>query len=155
VVFELALSSTLLVVAALMTRSVMNLRSLDPGFRAQGILTGRVTLTTRDQVRRTAFFERLEDGIARIPGATATSLSSDLPGTGWGARDVAIEGARYAPGSRRPVVRHLAVTPEFFETFDVEVVRGRAITAGDRTGSLPVAVVDQRFAREHFPGMNP
>jgi predicted permease len=155
VVFELALSCTLLVVAALITRSVMNLRSLDPGFRTQGILTGRVTLTARDQVRRTAFFERLEDGIARIPGATATSLSSDLPGTGWGQRDIAIEGARYAPGSMRPAVRHLAVTPQFFETFDVEVIRGRAITAEDRAGSLPVAVVDQRFAREHFPGMDP
>jgi hypothetical protein len=55
----------------------------------------------------------------------------------------------------RPAVRLLAVTPQFFETFDVEVIRGRAITAEDRAGSLPVAVVDQRFAREHFPGMDP
>jgi predicted permease len=155
VVFELALSSTLLVVAALMTRSVMNLRSLEPGFRTEGVLTGRVTLAVRDPVRRAAFFERLEDGIARIPGATAASLSSDLPGTGWGQRDIAIEGATYAPASRRPVVRHLAVTPGFFETFDVEVIRGRTLTADDRSGSLPVAVVDQRFAREQLPGADP
>lgn len=152
VVFELALSSMLLVLAALLTRSVMNLRSLDPGFRTAGVLTGRVTPTTRDPELRTAFFQRLDEAVARIPGATVTTLSSNLPGTGWGQREVAVEGVAYP---RQPVVRHLAVTPGFFQTFDVEVIRGRTISVEDRADAPAVAVVDQRFAREHFAGADP
>src|SRR6185436_3948481 len=61
VVFELVLSSALLVVAALVTRSVMNLRSIEPGFRLNGVLTGRVTLTIRDADQRGALFDRLDE----------------------------------------------------------------------------------------------
>jgi putative ABC transport system permease protein len=155
VVFELALSSVLLVLAALLTRSVMNLRSLDPGFRTEGVLTARVTLTDRDPERRATFFQRLDEAIARIPGATVTALSNNLPGTGWGQREVTVEEAKHPPQAQRPVVRHLAVTPGFFQTFDVEVVRGRAIMAEDRADAPAVAVVDEGFAREHFPGADP
>ncbi|MDB4873776.1 MAG: permease [Gemmatimonadetes bacterium] len=155
VVFELALSSMLLIVAALTTKSVLNLRSVEPGFRTSGVITGRVTLSTRDTARQTAFFDRLEEEIARLPGAAATSLGSDLPGTGWNGGRVAVEGRTYARKSDQPEVRRLAVTPGFFKTFDVTVSRGRAIGTEDRTGTLPVAVVNQRFADESFRGGDP
>jgi putative ABC transport system permease protein len=53
------------------------------------------------------------------------------------------------------MARSLAVTPGFFETFGVRVVRGRAIAAGDRRGALPVAVVSESLARRLFPGVDP
>lgn len=152
VVLELALSSALLIVAALTTKSLLNLRAIEPRFRTENVLTGRVTPTIRDSARRTAFFERLDDEIARLPGVAASALSTNVPGTGWGQRSAVIEGRSDA---RRTRVRHLAVTPGFFKTFDVAVTRGRAITRDDRAGSLPVAVVNQRFADEQFAGVDP
>ena len=53
------------------------------------------------------------------------------------------------------MARILAVTPGFFPTFDVKVVRGRAITNADRLGSAPVALVNQEFVRRHFGGGDP
>lgn len=155
VVFELALSSALLVVAALTTKGVLNLRSIEPGFRASGVLTGCITLSIRGAERQAAFFERLEDEIARLPGATATSLSTNLPGSGWTERVAAVEGRTYARSRDWPEVRHLAITPGFFKTFVVVVSRGRPIGAEDRAGALPVAVVNQRFADENFSGSDP
>jgi putative ABC transport system permease protein len=155
VVLELALSSALLVVAALTTKSVLNLRSIEPSFRTRGVMTGRITLSIRDTARQAAFFERVEEEIARLPGAAATSLSSNLPGSGWSERVAAVEGRTYARSRDWPAVRHLAVTSGFFKTFDVVVSSGRPITADDRVGTLPVAVVNQRFADKIFRGSNP
>jgi putative ABC transport system permease protein len=53
------------------------------------------------------------------------------------------------------MVRHLAVTPGFFATFDVAITRGRAITSEDRRGSLPVAVVNQRFVNDYLADADP
>ncbi|MEP6692642.1 MAG: ABC transporter permease [Gemmatimonadaceae bacterium] len=155
VVFELALSSALLVVAALTTKSIMNLRSMEPGFSSRDVMTGRVTLSIRDNEPRAAFFARLEQEIAQLPGATATSLSTGLPGLGWSEVRVAVGGRTYARAHDHPLVGHLAVTPGFFKTFDIAVSRGRPITAADRAGAPPVAVVNQRFVAEHFPAADP
>ena len=155
VVFELMLSSALLVVAALTTKSVINLRSIEPGFRTRGVMTGRVTLSIRDTARQAAFFERVEDEIARLPGAVSASLSTNVPGSGWNGRAIAVEGRTYARVNSFPVVRHLAVSPGFFRTFDIAVSRGRPITSEDRAGVLRVAVVNQRFAERQFPGADP
>lgn len=155
VVFELALSSALLVVAALTTKSVLNLRSIEPGFRTTGVMTGRITLAIRDTARRAAFFERVEEEIARLPGAGATSLGTNLPGSGWSEQLTAVEGRTYARPHSFPTARRLAVTPGFFKTFDVAVSRGRPIGAEDRNGSLPVAVVNQRFVDRQFPNTDP
>lgn len=155
VVFELALSSALLVVAALITKSILNLRSVEPGFHVQGIMTGRVTLSTRDSARQFAFFDRMEQEIASLPGATATSLSTDLPGSGWNEGAATIEGRTYARRRDWIQVRRLAVTPGFFKTFDVSVSSGRPIGTEDRPGSAPVAVVNKRFVDENFAGADP
>ncbi len=84
VVVELALSSALLVVAALATKSVLNLRTLEPGFGTHDVMTGRVTLRIRDGEQQEAFFSRVERELARLPGSTAASISTGLPGSGWG-----------------------------------------------------------------------
>jgi predicted permease len=152
VVFELVLSSALLMVAALVTKSVLNLRAIEPGFRTEGVMTGRVTLSLRGADRQAAFLERLEAELARLPGAAATSLSTGLPGSGWGQRTIELTGQSYPRPQDYPSVRHLAVTPGFFKAYDIAIMRGRSILPGDRAGSNPVAVVNQRFVDENVRG---
>jgi len=136
-------------------KSVLNLRSIEPGFRTRGVLTGRITLSTRDTARQAAFLERVQDEAARLPGATAVSLSSNLPGSGWSERVAAGEGQTYPRSRVFSLVRHLAVTPGFFKTFGISISRGRAIGPEDRAGTLPVAVVNQRFIDKVFRGADP
>jgi predicted permease len=155
VVLELTLSAALLIVAALATKSMLNLRSVEPHFRTSNVLAARVTLTSRDTIRNAAFFARLDDELTRLPGASAATLISGLPGTGWGETPVSVDGQPPTRRGRVRSARHLAVTAGFFKTFDVTPIRGRAITPEDRRGSLPVAVVNQRFVRDLFANTDP
>jgi predicted permease len=155
VIFELVLSSALLVTAALITRSLLNLRTLEPGFESRGVMTGALTLSTRDSTSRRIFFDRLTDGLARVPATTATSVSSNLPGTGWSELRVGVEGKTYPTRRAYPLVGYLAVNPGFFKTFGISALQGRAITSEDRPGTLAVAVVNERFVNEYFPNASP
>jgi putative ABC transport system permease protein len=152
VAIQIAVTSALLVAAGFATKSVANLRRLEPRFASTGVFTARVSLTSGDTVRRRAFFRALEGRLSALPGVQGAYVGSGLPGTGWGAGRLAVEGKTYARERDQPFARTLAVTPGFFTTFGVRVLRGRAITAADRLESAPVAVVSEAFARRYFPG---
>jgi putative ABC transport system permease protein len=152
VAVQIALTSALLIGAGFATKSIANLRRLEPRFVSKDVFTARVSLTSRDTVRRRAFFESLEDRLNALPRGQGAYLGSGLPGTGWGASRLAIEGKTYPRDRDQPFARTLAVTPGFFTAFGVRVLRGRAITAVDRLESAPVAVVSEAFARRYFPG---
>ena len=151
VAVEIALSTTLILASGFMIRSIAKLRTLEPGFATAEVYTARVSLTTRDTVRQQAFFTALEHELSALPGVTSATLGSGLPGTGWSAGRVLVEGQSYTRDDDYPIVRTLAVTPEFFDTFGVRVLRGRPILTTDRTTAARVAVVSDGFARRHFP----
>ena len=155
VAVELALSSMLILAAAFLTKSFSNLRTIQPGFETIGVYTARVALARADTVRQYAFYQSLEQELSKVPGITSVSMTSGLPGVGWGGSRVAVEGRAYARPQEYPLARTLAVTPGFFGTFGVRVGRGRAIAASDRLGTLPVAVVSESFAQRLFPGVDP
>jgi predicted permease len=155
VAVEIALSSVMLLVAGFATKSIANLRRVEPGFASADVFTARVSLTSRDTVRRRQFFEALDRELTAMPGAKGAYLGSGLPGTGWGGGRVAVEGRVYARPQDYSAARTLAVTPGFFSTFGVPVRQGRAINAGDRLESTPVAVVSESFVRGHFPKTDP
>ena len=155
VIVEIAVSSAILLASGFITRSIINLRNVDPGFATAGILTARVTLATRDSVRQRAFFEMVERDLAARPGTSGVYLGNGLPGSGWVPRRLTIEGHVYPRERDHPSVRTLAVTPGFFSTFAVRVVRGRGIAPTDRSESEGVAVVSQSFVQRHFRDTDP
>ena len=155
VAVEIALSSVMLLVAGFATKSIANLRRIEPGFAARDVYTARVSLASRDTVRRRQFFEALDRELTAMSGAKGAYLGSGLPGTGWGGGRVAVEGRVYARPQDYAPARTLAVTPGFFSTFGVPVRHGRAINAGDVLESTPVAVVSESFVLRHFPKADP
>ena len=155
VAVEIALSSVMLLVAGFATRSMTNLRRLEPGFASADVYTARVSLASRDPVRQREFFEGLDRELTAMPGAKGAYLGSGFPGTGWGGARVAVDGRVYARPQDYPPARTLAVTPGFFSTFGVPVRQGRAITSADVLESTPVAVVSESFVRQHFPKTDP
>jgi predicted permease len=152
---EIALSSALLVGAGFMTKSIVRLRALDPRFVTEGVYTARVSPTGADAAARVRFLETLERQLAARPGVAGAYVGTELPGTGWEGPQVAIEGRRYERERDYPFARALAVSPGFFPTFGVRVLRGRPLGASDRADAAPVALVSESFVRRHFRGQDP
>ena len=158
VVAELAVSCGLLIAAGLMIKSVVQLRTLPMPFAIESVLTARVDLPRGDYPDSAAsirFFEQLLPRLQAVPGVAAATLSDGLPAAGNGSIPVQIAGKAYAHQSEHPLAREGIVTPGYFETFQTRVLSGREFTTADTATGQPVAIVNESFARAHFPGTDP
>jgi predicted permease len=158
VVVELALSCGLLIAAGLMTKSVVQLKTVKMPFAVAGILTARIDLpgsAYKDDAARVRFYELLLPRGRAIPGVEAATLSDGLPAAGNGAVPIQIDGRVYAQDSDYPDAREGIVTPGYFDTFQTHLVSGREFQPSDDAKGAPVALVNQSFAREFFPGVDP
>jgi putative ABC transport system permease protein len=155
VVFEIALSVTLLVAAGLMVKSVTQLSGMDYGFPTD-VFTARIGLPEtvyRDSAAQVRFFEQLYPRLAEIPGAEGSTITAALPGVGSGGTNLAVEGKAYAEEKDYPEANLVSTMPGYFSTFQVKV-DGRDFSTADRANTLPVAIVNTTFAKKHFDGQN-
>jgi predicted permease len=97
------------------------------------------------------FYEQLLPRVQAAAGVEAATLSDGLPAAGNGALAVAVEGKTYAADRDYPVVREGIVTPGYFSTFQTPLLQGREFTTADRADAEWVAIVNESFARVHFP----
>jgi len=158
VVAELAVSCGLLIAAGLMIKSVVQLNRVQMPFSIDHVLTARIDLPRTsypDSAASIRFFERLLPKLQALAGVDAATLSDGLPAAGNGTVPVQIEGHAYAHDNESPLAREGIVTAGYFATFGVAIASGREFTAGDTATSRPVAIVNQSFARTHFPGVDP
>src|SRR5262245_45192409 len=158
VIAELAISCGLLIAAGLMIKSVVQLRNVEMPFAVEKILTARVDLPTGnypDSAASIRFFERLLPLLKTLPGVEAATLSDGLPAAGNGSVPVQIEGKAYQQDNESPLAREGIVTAGYFETFQATVKSGREFTMGDNATSRPVAIINESFARTHFPRVDP
>ncbi len=157
VVFEIALSCGLLIGAGLMIKSVTQLRTIDFGFPTE-VFTARVGLMEvdyPDSIARENFHNALLPRLQQIPGIESVALLTALPGLGAGGPNVRIEGVEYDVEGELPWARGNSISPNYFETFQVRMLEGRAFTEQDRMSSLPVAIVNQAFAAKFFANESP
>jgi putative ABC transport system permease protein len=159
VVAQVALSLILLSGAGLMARSFVRLASVDPGFVAEGVLTFRLSLPSRqypEDVAAVAFHDRLIERLRALPGVEQVGGTRDLPLSGRSGGDVLIrEDHLPAEGEVPPVVWATRVTPTYFETLGIPLLRGRGITRQDQEEEAPVVVLDQAAVDIFFGGANP
>ncbi len=157
VVAQFALTLILAHGAALMLRSYWIVRTMDTGFSAENVLTLRVDPYGPAYERPEAVGRFFEEAVARIrslPGVTRAAAISRLPLEGGRNNTATIEGRDPALG-RGPLVETRVVTPGYFDAMGIRLVSGRLVTDADGTpGALPVAVVNQRMARE-WPDKSP
>jgi putative ABC transport system permease protein len=158
VVVEVALSLVLLAGAGLLMRSFVTLQSVDPGFRAEGVLTAQVELpaTRYDLPQAGSFFRESLSRIAALPGVQHAAGASCLPvpfaciGTSFWRVDRPRPADGQAPSSQvRPI------TPGFFRTMGIPHVAGRDFSESDTVDSVPVAIVSEELVRQQFPEGNP
>lgn len=161
VLVQVAVAVVLVAGAGLMARSLAALDAVDPGFRADGLLTFRVDPPSRPYgtVEPIAlFYRRASEALAALPGVTAVGQNDTLPfgGRPDTTRTVTVEGRDMAPGgSDQAFVNTQIVSPGYFATMGVPIVRGRGFTAGDRPSTAPVAIIGERTARRFWGDGDP
>jgi predicted permease len=157
VVAQVALSLLLLVGAGLFARSLWNLRSLDPGFRVDRMMTFALdpSLNGYPTEQASQVFARLRDQLARQPGVLSVSLAANRPLSGdvWMAT-VNVDG--YQAKDAENLNPHMnTVGPDYFRTMGMALVAGREFTEGDGATAPKVAVINEAMARYFYRGQNP
>jgi putative ABC transport system permease protein len=159
VVIEFALALTLLAGAGLVIHSFWKLSRVDLGFRQDHILTfflpvkdGR--FANPEQIN--AFYRQVLDEVGALPGITAVSASTGMPiiGTNFG-MPFNLAGQTVDDPSSRPGAGFNMVTPEYFRTFGIHMIQGRVFTEQDMAGGLPVAMVNETFAKKYLSNLDP
>lgn len=159
VVVEFALALTLVAGAGLALRSFWKLANTDLGFRQDHVLTFSLSVPPArfTQPEQTiVFYRQLLDQIRSLPGVTNAAASTGMPvrGTNLGVA-FSIAGLQAGDPSSRPGAGFTMVTPEYFRTFGIEILKGRTFTERDVAGDLPVAVVNETFARKYLNDVDP
>lgn len=154
-VAEVALALVLLSGAGLLIRSGLALQRVSPGFEPAGVLAARLSLPAAEyaepeRVQQT--FERIAEAAALLPGVRSAALTSQVPmGAGGNGNGLIPEGVAFEP--KNSIQSRLRiVTPGYFETMGIPVIRGRGLTDADRRGALKVMVISQSLAETAFPG---
>ena len=158
VIAEVALSLMLLVGAGLLLQSFARLTHVPVGFKAEGLLTLRVSLPTStyaDPAAMRSFIARLMPKLESTPGVVHAAAAMALPPT-------ITTMAPYVTGDQpmvaigeRPVGQWSAITPGYFSTMGIPIVSGRALTAADTEQSPLVVVISQGLARRAWPNASP
>lgn len=155
VIVEVAFSFALLVSAGLMVKSVTNLANVEFPFDGDNVFTATLSLPPTDypgDEERLQLFDRLRERLNNEPTVISTSITTELPAAGFGNGRFELEGRTYLGDSDYPSARIGAIDPAYFETLSTDVVEGRAFQRADDRGSMPVAVVNEKFAAEYFRG---
>lgn len=150
---QVAVAVVLLVVTLLFTRNLALAHTLEPGFVVDRTLVADVTFVEGRQGRQAApVAAAIADRMRAIPGVTRVAFAQGVPltfrGLNWTGTAIRIEGhddlvrVEYASND---------VSPGYFETMGIRLVRGRDFTAADRPGTPPVVIVNEEFARRYLP----
>jgi predicted permease len=159
VVGQTALALILLVGSGLLARSFVRLMRADHGFSASNTMTFRVALpqtTYPEPAQVSSFIQRLTDAVAALPdiesagAASAVPLGSSMSGTAF-----EFEGRPVEAGRLPPIVNYGTVTPGYFRTLRVPVLRGEDFTTGDLREGVRHVIVNKAAAESFWPGQDP
>ena len=155
---QLALSMVLLTAAALFLKSLLSVGAIDLGFDPHGRVAMSFNLRMHGYSidRANAFYRTLLDRANAAPGVRAATLAHRVPLGGIvDVGGVTLPDRPVDPDARLPRVAINHVWPRFFETMGIRIVRGRALTEADLVGPPATAVINETFARRHWPDRDP
>jgi predicted permease len=155
---EMALAVVLLAGAGVMVRSYLKIHSADMGVDTTNILGGAVSLSAAKYPRpedQTSFYDRLTARLQSMPGVESVATADTLPS--WGSSKFAFElaGAPSSDNPSRPTLSMLRISPTYFRTLRAPLLSGREFNDADVASGLPVAIVNQLFARTFGQGEDP
>ena len=159
VVAEIALSLVLLTGAGLLVRSFLQLQRVEPGFVPQRAVTMQLLLPGSrypDEAAQIRFFRQVHERMTASPGVQSAAVSTTLPmsGSNLGA-GFTVDDHPVANPAVRPTAAGFAISPDYFATMGIQLVRGRVFTARDDEDGPPVAIINETMARRFWPNEDP
>ena len=152
VVAQISLSLVLLVCAGLFIRSFLSAQQINPGFNSQNVLISSYDAFTSgySDERAAAFDRQLEARLNSMPGIQSAALSNRVPLGFGGSSSVKPEG--YVPQADESMETQAAmITPNYFHTLQIPIVKGRDFTMQDNMSSQRVAIVSETFVNRYWP----
>jgi predicted permease len=157
VVVQIAVCLVLLICAGLLGRALQRAKAVDLGFDAANVVFTNYDLKRRSysEAASREFNRRLAERAAHLPGVTSVSWASHVPLTGGIRRTIVrIDGVE--PQDDQPAsCIYSAVSPNYFATLGMPIVKGRAFTAAEATNASPVAVISAGLARRFWADQDP
>ncbi len=158
VISEVALTMVLLVCAGLLIRTVMRLRNVDTGFRAQNVLAMNIGLPGTKYPKpgdKLAFFKEVTERIMALPGVKAVGTTSVLPlSDNFDGRGLAVEDHPKPRGEELTVDLYIA-SPGYLKAMEIPLIKGRPITEQDTPDSSKVALINNTMAEQLWPSQDP
>jgi putative ABC transport system permease protein len=154
---QVAFAMLLVIAAGLMIRSFWAISHVNPGFRAEHVLTARITPNEsfcNDPARCLDFYRNIVDQVRSFPGTSGVALVNTLPlGGRVSKRSLDVENHDVPAGEDVPLFWLNVVTPKYFRVMGIPVLAGRGFTDSDVSGA-PVTVVTEETARRYWPGQS-
>ena len=155
VISEVALATITLSTAGLMMRSFANMQAIDLGFDPKNILTVRVSLPASEYEgeKSVLLYQMALQRVRALSGVRSAAIVGDLPvRDGWASWSILIDGAPMTSVAAAPSAMPQQVSPGYFETMGIQLVRGRTFSEADRAGAPLVAVVNETMEKTLWPG---
>ena len=153
---EVAISLVLLIGAGLLINSFLRLRNVDPGFRAENLLTMKIVLPETKYERRaqrSAFYTDLIQRVQSLAGVRSAAVTTNLPLYRQGnSISIGIDGQPEPPPGQERIVVTRIVSPGYLKTMSIPLLRGREITEQDTETSPNVVLISETMARRYWPG---
>ena len=158
VVVEVALALLLLVGSALLIRTLVNLRAVQPGYDPQNVLTMRMSLTGQKYTQTTVVEQLVRTGLERLeslPGVVSAAATCCVPLEGGYGLPFRIIGRPLEKGPFHGGGAWLTVSPKYFDVFKIPIKRGRGFTDQDDAVAPGVVLINEAFARQFFKDKEP
>ena len=150
----MAVTALLLVLAALLTRSLAAAQRTNVGFPADklAVVSTDPAMLGYPEARSRLFYEQATERLKTIPGVESVALATRVPfSVNFNRWDIWVPG-RHRPGEHGDGVEVTTVSPDYFTTIGVPILEGRSFTNDDKPETPRVAIVNETFARRYWPG---
>jgi predicted permease len=160
VIGEFALALSLLTGAGLAIHSFWNLTRLDLGVNTYHVHTFFLPVPDsrpKEPAQISSYYRQMLASIKSVPGVESASVSVGIPleGPGIGMPFTIAGQPEFADPSQRPGAGFMMVTPDYYKTFGIQMIRGRAFTDQDTAATVRVAVVNEKFVQKFFKDKDP
>ncbi len=158
VVVEVALAVAVIAAAGLLTRSLVGLQSVDPGFETEQRVAARVSLPEAsypDRPTRIAFFDEVVDTIRAHPTVLSADVAMSVPLTDDFSVSFDIVGQETPEGEPQPSAQIRVVGPDYFRSVSIPVLQGRVFDRTDQADAEHVVIVNEALVERFFPDRDP
>jgi putative ABC transport system permease protein len=160
VVAEVALAVVIVVCSALMIRSFVGITRANPGFQQQNVLVAELTLPAtkyKSPAKFKAFYDQVLERVRALPQMTAVGADQQVPfgDNCCSILQVTVVGRPAQDPGQVPGAQYSIVTPEYFDTMQISLAKGRNFSDADGPTTMPVVIINQEMARQFWPHADP